>query len=124
MTVVQNIPSASAVTYTAANLMGGFIIRGASLAAAVTDTLPSAASMVTAVQGCMVNHSIEFAIRNAAAGAYAITVAPGPGVTMYDPAGVNRQIPQNNTKFFWLIFTNVTLGQEAYTIYSMGAATT
>lgn len=121
---IQTLPAAGNLTYTAANIMGGFIIRGGSLSASVTDTLPSAAALCEANQGVMVGSSFQIPIRNAAAGAYTITIAPGPGCTMFDPAGTNRQIPQNNTKFFLFVFTNVTVGQEAYTVYSFGASTT
>ena len=124
LTVVTAIPADSNQTYTAAQLTSGFIIRGGSMTAARTDTLPSAAALVEAVQGAMVGTSFEVPIRNAASGAFTVTIAPGAGGTMFDAAGALRQIAQNNTKFFLVVFTNVNVGSEAYTVYSLGGGTT
>ena len=124
LTVVTTIPADSNQTLTAAQVTSGFIIRGGAMTAGRTDTLPSAAALCEAIQGVMVGTSFELPIRNAATGAFTITVAAGPGGTMFDPAGAVRQIAQNSTKFFQVIFTNVTPGSEAYTVYSLGGGTT
>ena len=124
MTVVQTIPGDANTTYTPAQLQGGLIIRGGSMTAGRTDTLPSAAAICESIQGCFVGTSFELPIRNAATGAFTITIAAGPGGTMFDPAGAVRQIAQNSTKFFQVVLTNVTPGSEAYTVYSLGGGTT
>jgi len=124
LTQVATIPGDANQTLTPAQVLSGFIIRGGSMTAARTDTLPSAAALCEAIQGVMVNTSFELPIRNAATGAFAITLAAGPGGTMFDPAGALRQIAQSTTKFFQVVFNNVTVGQEAYTVYSLGGGTT
>lgn len=117
MIVPQNISTAGNVTYTPAQLMSGWINRDAN-GGARTDTLPSAAAMVNAVQGAMVNTAFEFEIRNVSGAANAITLAAGTGGTL-NPASTS--VAQSNTRTYVFMFTNVTLGQEAYTVYSRGA---
>ena len=124
LTVVTTIPGDANQTLTPAQVCSGFIIRGGSMTAARTDTMPSAAALCEYIQGVMVNTSFELPIRNAATGAFAVTLAAGPGGTMFDPAGAVRQIGQNATKFFQVVFTNVTPGTEAYIVYSLGGGST
>jgi hypothetical protein len=68
----------------------------------------------------MVGTSFVFTIRNTSAGAFTITVTAGTGGTVSGTA----TIAQNNTKSFLVVFTNVTPGTEAFTIYSLGTVTT
>ena len=118
------------VTYTPAQLMGGLITR--SISAARTDTLPSAAAMVEAVQGAQAvmglnipglvsGHSFEFFIRNISGGAFTLTIALGAGGVADGPSTMT--IAQANTRGFKFVFTNVAIGSEAYTIIGIGAAT-
>ena len=124
LTTPAVIPADSNTSLTPAQVTSGFVIRGASLSAGRTDTLPSAAALCEYIQGVFVGTSFELPIRNAATGAFTITLAAGPGGTMQDPAGSVRQIAQNNTKFFQIVFTNVTPGSEAYSVWSLGGGTT
>jgi len=123
-TTVVSIATDSNQTLTPAQITSGFIIRGLSFSAGRTDTLPTAAALVEYIQGCFVGTSFELPIRNAATGAYPVTLAAGAGGTMFDPAGAVRQVAQSTTKFFLIVITNVTVGQEAYTVYSLGGGTT
>jgi hypothetical protein len=75
--------------------------------------------MCEAVQGCMVGTSFEVELRNSSGTAVAITLAAGAGGTL-NPASIS--VAQSNTRTCWFIFTNVTIGQEAYTVYSKGTA--
>ena len=120
LTVVQNLTADANVTLTTANVLGGLLIRGP-VTAARTDTLPNAGPLVEAIQGCMVGTSFEIPIRNATGATFAITLNPGAGGTM-NPAAPT--VAAANTKFFQLVFTNVTIGQEAYTVYSVGGGAT
>jgi hypothetical protein len=113
ITVTTNTTDANQ-TYTTANVLGGLILR--QLGASRTDTLPTAAALVEAVQGAMVGTAFRFTIRNTSSGAYTITVAGGTGIT----TSGTMTIAQNNTKEFLLVFTNVGINTEAATLYSIG----
>jgi hypothetical protein len=116
MVIPTPIATAGNATYTAAQVMSGWINRDCG-AAARTDTMPSASSLCNAIQGCMVNTSFDFELRNTSAGAFAVTLAAGPGVTL-NPTSTT--VAQSSTRTYTVIFTNVTAGQEAYTVYARG----
>lgn len=113
-----SISTAGNVTYTTAQLLSGWIMRDGN-GGARTDTLPTAAAMVEAVQGAMVGTSFEFELRNVSGTAIAITLAAGAGGTL-SPASTS--VAQSNTRSYLFNFTNVTIGSEAYTVYSRGTA--
>jgi len=112
--VITTNATDAAQTYTVDQLMGGFFLRG--IGAARTDTLPTAALLVDAIQGAMVGTSFEFDIRNTSGGNFTITVAAGAGGT----TSGTMTVAQSNTKRFRVVLTNVTFGAEAYTVYSIG----
>lgn len=119
--------NAGANTLLASDVIGGLITHTA--AGAETDTLPSAALLIPAIQGVTgpnpgssnlaAGSSIRFFV--AAGGAGAITVAVGAGGTLVGSGAV----PAADIKEFLLIVTNVgdvnAVG-ATYTIYSLGAA--
>lgn len=111
------VTTAGAATYTAQQLLGGFILRDPA-GAARSDSLPSAALLVAALPGVAVGTTFRVVVRNDAAGAFAITVLAGAGVTLSGTA----TIAQNNLKVFLVRFTNVSPGTEAYTVYSLGSS--
>jgi hypothetical protein len=119
MVIPTAIATAGPVTYTAAQIMSGWIMRDCA-GAARTDTLPSASSLVNAIQGCMVNTSFQFEVRNTSGGAFAVTLAAGTGVTL-NPASTS--VAQSSTRTYTVIFTNITAGQEAYTVYAGATGT-
>jgi len=112
---VTTITTAAAVTLTAAQMLAILILRDPN-GAARTDVLPTAALLVEGVPGAMVGSCFELTIRNTAGAAETITVSAGAGGTISGTA----TIAQNNSKRFLIVFTNVTLGSEAYTAYSLG----
>jgi hypothetical protein len=108
--------TAAAVTYTAAQLLGGIILRDPN-GAGRSDVTPTAALLVAAIgDGCRVGTAFEFTIRNTADAAETITVTAGSGATLSG----TMTIAQNNTKRFLVVVTNALLGSEAYTVYSLG----
>ncbi len=108
--------TASDLTYTAAQLLGGLYLRDCN-GGARADILPTAANMVAAIPGAMVGSAFEFTLRNSSTGNTTITVtAPSAAVTISGTATV----AQNNSKKFLVVLTNVGAGTEAYTIYSLG----
>ncbi len=112
---VATVDTATAVTLTAAQLLGGLILEDPN-GGAVTATLPTAALLVAAMPDAIVGSAFEFTIRNTADAAETITVAAGDGGT----ASGTMTIGQNNTKRFLVVLTNVTPSSEAYTVYSLG----
>jgi len=116
---VQTVTDAAAHTYTTDETLSGLILRDTN-GASRTDVLPTAVSLVAAVQGAMVNHAFELEIRNNAdASAEVLTIAAGTGGT----TSGTMTVADGATKRFAIVFTNVTLGSEAYTVYSLGSKT-
>lgn len=107
--------TAGAVTFTAAEMLGGLILRdpaGANRA----DLVPSAASIYAAL-GSPVKYtglSFDFTIRNTADAAETITLTTDTGATM--TMSGTMTIAQNNSKTFRVVFTSPT----AATVYSLG----
>lgn len=112
---VTTSTTAGAVTYTAAQLVGGLILRDPA-GAGRSDVTPTAAAIVAAISGAVVGSSFEFTIRNTADDAETITLTAGSGITLSG----TMTIAQNNSKRFLAVCTNVTSSSEAVTIYSLG----
>lgn len=115
LTTVSTVTTAGAATFTAAQILGGLILRdptGANRA----DLVPTAANLVAALPGAVVGSSFEFTIRNDADAAETITLTTNTGATMSG----TMTIAQNNSKRFLVVLTNVTAASEAYTVYSFG----
>jgi hypothetical protein len=110
-TTVSTISTADAVTYTAAQLLGGLIIRDPA-GGARSDITPTAALIIAAMTQAGVGNSFEFTIKNAADDAEAITVTAGTDVTLTG----TMTIAQNNSKRFLCVVTSST----EVTIYSLG----
>lgn len=109
------LTTASDQTLTAAQLLGGLLLRDPN-GGARQDTLPTAALLVAAIPGAVVGTAFEVIIRNTADAAETITIAAGSGGSISGTA----TIAQNNTKKFLIVLTNVTGSSEAYTAYSLG----
>jgi hypothetical protein len=119
MIIPTTLATAGNVTLTPQQIQNGWINRDCA-GAARTDTMPSAASLVNNIQGAMVNTAFEFELRNTSGGAFAVTLAAGPGGTL-NPAATS--VAQANTRSYLVVLTNVTPGQEAYTVWAKGAGT-
>lgn len=116
---VSTIATAGAVTFTAAQFLGGLILRDCA-GAGRADIVPSAALLVAAIPGCVVGTSFYFDIRNTSGGATTITMTPNGADTTISGTAT---IAQNNGKRFLLVITNVTPASETYTLYSLGTYT-
>jgi len=108
---VTTIATADVVTYTAAQLLGGLILRDPA-GGARSDVTPTAALIVAALTQAGTGNSFEFTIRNTADAAETITVTAGTGVTLSG----TMTIAQNNSKRFLAVVT----GAATVTIYSLG----
>lgn len=119
MMAVTTDATAGVKTYTAAEILGGLILRDAN-GAARSDVMPSASALVAYILGCEVGTSFEFTVRNTAAGAFALTMTAGAGITISGTA----TIAQSNSKRFVGVVTSITEGSEAVTVYSLGTVVT
>lgn len=114
VTVTTNT-TASDQTFSAAQIIGGMILRDPN-GAARADLLDTAANIVAAVPGAVAGTAFEFAIQNDANAAETITITTNTGLTL---AGT-MTIAQSNAKRFLALCTNVGSGTEAVTVYSLG----
>lgn len=115
---VTTLSTASAVTFTAAQVIGGIILRDPN-GAGRADLVPTAASVVAGISNPVVGSAFRFTLRNTADAAETITVTTNTGATLSG----TMTIAQNNSKDFLAVLTNVTSGSEAYTLYSLGTVT-
>lgn len=111
---VSTVTTAGVVTYTAAQLLGGLILRDPN-GAGRSDVTPTAALLKAAFPGVNTGTAFEFTIRNTADAAETITITAGTGVTLSG----TMTIAQNNSKRFLLQFTNTGTTPTA-TLYSLG----
>lgn len=116
-TVTTDTTTAGPRTYTAAELIGGLILRDCA-GAIRSDVTPTAALLVAALPDAIVGTSFRVVIRNTSDAAETLTITGGTGVTVSGTA----TIAQNNSKEFLVRLDNVTAAAEAVTVYSMGTA--
>jgi len=103
--------TAGVVTYTAAELLGGLILRDPN-GAGRSDVTPTAALIIAGMPGASIGNSFRFVIRNTADAAETITITAGSNVTLSG----TMTIAQNNSKEFLAVVT----GTGTVTIYSLG----
>lgn len=89
-------------------------------AATVSDTTPTAAAMVAALPGVRVSQSYVWRVRNRNSGT--LTIVAGNGITL--ATGNTNTIAAASTRAFLVVFTNVSPGAEAVTMYSLGVGVT
>lgn len=131
--VVSTISTASAVTFTIAELLGGLILRDPN-GGARADLTPTAAAIVAALPGVTSTPSVsasttraaqgpitsfQFDLINTADASETITLTASAGVTVSGTA----TIAQNAGKRFICYVTVATKGSEAVVIRSLGAYT-
>lgn len=105
--------TAGDVTFTAAEILGGLILRDPA-GGARADLVPTAASLYAELGSPIKigGLSFDFTIRNTADAAETITLTTNTGMTMSG----TMTIAQNNSKAFRVVFTDPT----AATVYSLG----
>lgn len=111
LSTVSTVTDASAVTFTAAQVVGGLILRDPN-GAGRADLVPTVASLYTELARPEAGQSFEFTIRNTADAAETITVTTNTGWTLSG----TMTIAQNNSKRFLVVFASPT----AATLYSLG----
>lgn len=121
-TVVQATPAPASIntagnaTLTAAQVLGGIIVRDCA-GGARTDTLPTAALLVAAVPNAKVGDQIRCTVINGSDAAEAITLAEGTGGTWDANFLAAKAINQNQSREVIIRLTNVTASSEAYVVY-------
>lgn len=109
--------TAGARTYTAAEILGGIIVRDTN-GASRSDVLPTAALLVAAMPGCAVGDTIRCWIINGADAAEVLTIGAGSGGAFdTNQTATSRVIGQNSSKLLHIRLTNVTALSEAYVAY-------
>lgn len=104
------------VTLTTANVLAGLLrIDTQDIG---TAKWPTAANLAAAIQGVAVGTAVDLVILNV--GDSTLTVAINTGGTLATGATATQATVTG--KRWMAIFTNVTAGSEAYTLYSLGAA--
>lgn len=119
-TITQTtITTAGNVTYTAAQMLGGLISRDGN-GANRSDTLPTAALLVSAMQAMnsavVAGSSFRCFISEIASPAREITLLPGTGMTIVG----NDTIKKNKAVQIIVIITDATPSSEAVTISIIG----
>lgn len=110
-TPVLTKTTASAVTYTAAEIASKLILRDPN-GAGRSDLFPTAAELYNEFGSPEVNQAFDVTIRNTADAAETITMTTNTGLTLSG----TMTIAQNNTKAFKIVFNSPTTA----TIYSLG----
>lgn len=111
-TTVTTLATAGAVTFTAAQILGGLILRDPA-GSGRADLLPTATDIIAALgPDPQTGESFEFTIRNTADAAETITVTTNTGLTLSG----TMTIAQNNSKRFLAVVTSNT----TVTVYSLG----
>jgi predicted RecA/RadA family phage recombinase len=113
----RSYATVGAQVYTAADILGGIIVRDTN-GASRTDTLPTAALLVAAIPGVRVGDVVRCQVINGADAAEVLTIAVGAGGA-YDAnqTAASQVIGQNGSKTLAIRFTNVTAAAEAYVAY-------
>lgn len=112
-----SINTAGAVTYTAAQILGGIIVRDPN-GAARNDVLPTAALLVAAMPGVAVGDIVKTKLINGADAAETITLSAGAGGGFdANQTAASQVLPQLNSKDIIIRITNVTPAAEAYVAY-------
>jgi predicted RecA/RadA family phage recombinase len=113
-----SISTAGPVTYTAAQILSGIIVRDTN-GASRTDVLPTAALLVAAVPQAAVGDVLRCKIVNGADAAETLTLQAGAGGAFdANQTASSQVIPQNASKEVMIRLTNVTAASEAYVVYA------
>ena len=109
--------TAGARTYTAAEVLGGIIVRDCA-GAGRSDVLPTAALLVAAMDRPRIGDTIRCYIVNGSDAAETLTIGAGTGGAFdTNQTATSRVIPQNSSKDVYIRLTGVVSGSEAYVVY-------
>lgn len=121
--VIYNTPPpasyvGAAITYTAADIIGGCIVHNTSGGAA-TGTLPTAASLANSIDTPRIGDTVPCLIINGGSAGSITLTAPNASVTFdTNQLAGSQLITTASSKYINCRFTNVTPGSMAYVVYS------
>lgn len=117
---VSSISATEGITYTTGQIFGGYIKR--ICGDNYTDTLPSAASIVSAIKYPKIGTSFHCYVQNIVneTTSKTLTISGGAGTTI---SGATNYIAKNTTVLLLFTVTNVGSGTEAVMCYIMGVLT-
>ena len=104
--------ASTVLTWLPGHLLNGLILHDGT--GGISVATPTAALMLQAMPNSMVGGTLRFHLRNTGTGT--ITVTAGTGATLSG----TMTVAANNAKDFVLLWTNVSVGNEAFTLYSLG----
>lgn len=107
------LDTAGAVTYTAAEVLGGLIVRDCN-GGARSDVLPTAALLLAAMRSEQVGDIVKCLVVNNSDAAETITITAGSGGDFTQIADT-RVVPQNTSRMLYIRVTDVTT--PAYLVY-------
>lgn len=118
---IQTLTSASIttdgnVTYTAAQMLGGRIVRSG-LSANRTDAVDTAANIVAAIPGAAVGMSFQFLLDNSDDASTIDFSGASTGVTYRPPLNGVASLAAAHAGLVTVVLTNVSGGSEAVTVY-------
>lgn len=120
-TIVVNADAVN-TTYTAAEVLSGFIVRNAT--ATTMDMLPTSESIIAAIPNCQIGDTFEFAIQNISTGGPGIDIMLQSNFDFSPPnslcfANGNITIKQGEIRKFWaIVISNVATFRIA--VYGLG----
>jgi len=109
---VQVVSNSAAASLSVANITNNILVRTGG--AALTDTFPTAATLVANFPGAKVNSGFALVYRNGNSGS--ITLSCTTGGTL--ATGNTNTVISLNARMIFFQFTNVTAGSEAFTVYT------
>ena len=111
--VVSLVSTVGAATFTAAQFVGGIIIRSGSTAA-YSDTTPTATAIIAAIPNCAIGTAFELTIRNTVA--FIETILAGTGVTLSQTTAVAA----SQSRRYMCVVTNIST--PAVTLYGISGS--
>lgn len=109
------ISTASDVTYTAGEVVKGIIVREVN-GASRSDTLPTAAQIVSTIEGCVTGMSFVFVLHNVADSQYTLTLVAGSGITF--SADMPTSVDRDDTHEYIIEITDARVASAAITMYT------
>lgn len=112
---VASLSDDSDLIYSSGQILGGYIKRV--LVNNRTDKLPTAASLVSAIENPIIGTSFFCYIQNASSSSRSLTITTNTGITL---SGIDNNFARYFTLILLFVITNINQGTEAITCYNLG----
>jgi len=122
---VSSTATAGAITITAAQLAGGYFVDGGTQTAPFSVTTDTAANILAAMPNAAVGTAFKWRFINNDQGTggatNVMTLVGGTGVAVDNTILPNPTLQKGQLGMYLFVFTDVTVGSEALTVYPVGA---